>query len=186
MNTLLRKYRLPLALATGFLVLAMQVSGVSSAFARGSAARGATHSTSAGDIDQLANPADVTSHDSYFWGGNEATGSRGTYRKAQVEFRIPTITDPTSSKGDLVALWAGVGGETRIGGSNTELVQAGITSYIDSSGGQYNYAFYEHVGPEGTVAPQHIHFSQGLNAGDKIDVTVDLPEQWEDFHHYRG
>jgi hypothetical protein len=67
-NNLLRNYRLALALATGFLVLVMQISGVSSAFTRGIAARGVTHSTSAGvigDIAQLANPADVTSHDSY-------------------------------------------------------------------------------------------------------------------------
>jgi hypothetical protein len=169
MSNPFRTYRLPLALATGFLVLALQVSGVSSVFARS-----VTHSPVVpNDIVQLATLPNSTSHDSSNWGGNEVTGARGTFRAASVEFRIPTISDPPSTKGDLVAFWAGVGGDPSFSGSSYELVQAGIASYIDSSGGQYNYAWYEYVGTNGTVSPQHIHFNQGLNAGDKIAVTVE-------------
>ncbi|MGO8948208.1 MAG: G1 family glutamic endopeptidase [Ktedonobacterales bacterium] len=178
MSIPLRAHRVPLALTTGFLVLAVLIAGIFSASARGVAARGVSPSTPAldNDLAQVV-PGDTNPHDLYNWGGNEVYGPTQTYGVVSVEFRIPTLTDPPSTKGDTVALWAGLGGDpNHAAGGAAQLVQAGIISYIDSSGTQYNYAFYEYVGPssqpQDTIKPAHIHFNNGLNAGDKIDVTV--------------
>lgn len=166
MNTLLRNVRLLLVLASSLLVLAMQVPLASSALARSAAPEGVAHAT----YDLFA-PFASSSHDSSNWAGNFATGAAQTYQEVTVNFRVPTIAGPASQDG--IAFWAGLGGVPQYGGKgSTELIQAGITSYIDASDQQYNYAWYEYVGANGTIDPQRVHFNQGLHAGDMIFVNV--------------
>jgi hypothetical protein len=170
MSNAVSKYRLPLALATGFLILALLGSAIAVAFARGVTARGATqfpvfHSDVLQTYSYITDP-----HHSSNWGGNEATGALHAYRRAQVDFRIPRLSDPPSTKGDTVLLWAGLGGDFRHGG--TQLVQGGIVSQINDSGKQANFAFYEYMGTL-SITAQSIPFSKGLNAGDVIDVIVE-------------
>ncbi len=166
MNTLVRTYRLLLVLASGFLVLAMQVPVPSSAFARGSAPGSVHHA-----FYDLFAPFSTSSHDSTVWAGNFATGARRTYQEVTVNFRVPTIEGPASQDG--VAFWAGLGGVPQYGGSgSTELVQAGITSYMNANDQQTNYAWYEYVGDNGKITPQRVPFAQGLHHGDMIYVNV--------------
>ncbi|MDQ2905730.1 MAG: G1 family endopeptidase [Chloroflexota bacterium] len=100
------------------------------------------------------------------WAGNEAVGSRGTYKEADTEFFVPSIS--TSVVGSHVSLWAGVGGDPNFGGS-TVLVQAGVDVSVDSNHHQYNVSWWE-------VVPgfneQNLPFTKGLHIGDDIAAIV--------------
>lgn len=170
-NTLLKKYRLLLALTTGFLVLALQCSSASSAFARSIAPGGVAHPNVA-----LSTPAcdDLAKHDSCSWGGNFATGARGTYTEVSVEFKIPTISGPPDAS---VAFWAGLGG---LPGTSSELVQAGVASCIGATtanncsqtAGQHNSTFWSYTDANNKTTSGPFGFTQGLNPGDTIFVFV--------------
>lgn len=102
------------------------------------------------------------------WAGNEAVGSRGTYKEADTEFFVPSIS--TSVVGSHVALWAGVGGDPNFGGNgSTVLVQAGVDVSVDSNHHQFNFSWWEVV-PGYTE--QNLPFSKGLHIGDDIAVIV--------------
>jgi Peptidase A4 family len=163
MNTFFRIYRLPVALVTGFLVVALLVAGA--------AARDATHAP-VGSADILqSNAGSSNPHNTGNWAGNAVTGPRGTYKAVSVEFRIPRIafTNPNQ-----VAFWAGLGGDAiDYPNDSLELVQAGIFSYIDSSGGQYNFAFFAYYDQNDSGKTVRVHFDSGLHAGDKINVSVE-------------
>jgi hypothetical protein len=75
------------------------------------------------------------------WAGNQAVGSRGTYREAETEFTVPNIS--SSQTGSEVYIWAGIGGNNKVT-SPAVLVQAGVFAEEDI-GGQYNESFWEVV-----------------------------------------
>jgi len=104
---------------------------------------------------------------SSLWSGNEAQGSRGTYREASVEFNVPSI--PTSPTNALVAIWAGVGGDPAIAGQNAAvLVQSGLIIKViqkNSQYVQYNETFWE-------VAPNFAATNMPLNSS--LSVNDDL------------
>ncbi len=100
----------------------------------------------------------------YDWAGYEADAARGTYTTASIQFNVPTIT---GSEGDVVSIWAGLGGDSGITMPVT-LVQAGIGSMLDQYGNQINTPFWE-------VRPSVSHQTMPMgtiNTGDTIDVTV--------------
>ena len=86
-------------------------------------------------------PAPTSQCTSYNWAGNEAQGSRGTYREGSVEFIAPSIS--TSISDAEVALWAGVGGDPKIT-SSPVLVQAGLLIYVNNNR-EYFETFWEVV-----------------------------------------
>lgn len=108
---------------------------------------------------------DVTESFSSSWAGNVATGARGTYRLAEVTFKVPTVSSPHSSN---AAFWAGVGGAVS---SPFGLVQAGVTVSVSSSGAQTNQAWWEIVGTPANPLPQY--FSFAVHTGDTIMAYVD-------------
>ena len=169
MNTLLKKYRLLLALTTGFLVLALQCSGAASVFARGVAAGGVTHATTS---VITTDPAICSqTHNNCYWADNEATGTRGTYREATVEFTVPQVLGVGT-----VFFGAGLGGEPGYGGPNFEGVVAGIqsTPNPDDPLAQPNVPSFQ-VWPNG-ASNNNPHplpsFPVHINVHDKIKVDV--------------
>jgi hypothetical protein len=121
----------------------------------------ATSPTSSASPKTAAAPA--TTREVFNWAGNVATGSRGTYRQAKVEFRVPTISN--IQPGHWVSIWAGVGGVVAGG---RVLVQAGVTVKPGSNGKQVNTAWWEVVPG---FSQQSLHFAH-LHAGDTIIVIV--------------
>lgn len=101
------------------------------------------------------------------WAGNEAVGSRGTYKEADTEFYVPSIS--TSVVGSRVSLWAGVGGDPNFAGNSWVLVQAGVDAFVDSNHHQINQSWWEVVPG---YSEQHLPFSKGLHVGDDIAVIV--------------
>lgn len=157
MNTLLKKYRLLLALTTGFLVLALQGAGASSASA-------ATFCDAPPD------------HASCYVAGNEAVpDGAGPYREATVEFKVPTVYGPPT---DTVLFQAELGGDPKyVSGQNWLGVVGGIQSgRVSGSLGsqpQVNVPVYEVFGSVvGTQGWRDIAFSGTISAGDVIDVDV--------------
>ncbi len=157
MNTLLKKYRLLLALTTGFLVLALQCAGATSASA-------ATFCDAPPD------------HASCYVAGIEAVpDGAGPYREASVEFKVPTVYGPPS---DTVLFQAELGGDPKyVAGQNWLGVVGGIQSgRVDGPLGsqpQVNKPVYEVFGSVvGTQGWRDIAFSGTILAGDVIDVHV--------------
>jgi peptidase A4-like protein len=172
--TLVKKYRLPLALAMATIALAMQSSfGVSPAFARGITVSVPVNAASAATCNIYC-PCHPGPGVSCNWAGKYAHGARGTYRKVSATFKVPTfhgINSPNSQ----ITFWVGVGGVGKYAGTCTncmELVQAGITSTVTATGGETTFAWYEVVASKGNINQTKVPIPGGLHHGDKIAVTV--------------
>jgi hypothetical protein len=100
------------------------------------------------------------------WAGYEALGPSGTFNKAQVYFTIPSLNPSTQG---ATSEWAGIGGEPGVTNSPV-LVQAGVDSFMDSSGHQSNEAWIEVAN---TFPSRNIPFLHGLHKGDGIYVYVE-------------
>ena len=100
------------------------------------------------------------------WAGYEALGRPHTFNKAQVSFKIPSL-DPSTQ--GVTSEWAGIGGE-RVITNSPVLVQAGVDSFMDSSGHQSNEAWIE---VHGVYPSQNVQFLHGLHRGDSIYVYVE-------------
>lgn len=112
---------------------------------------------------------DVTASPSSNWAGNDAYGSRGTYRAASVAFRVPGVS---GSNGSVSSFWAGVGGVA----SNYGLVQAGVDEERASATYQYNHAWWEyHIGSNGVDSSSGGGTFTGLPVypGDTMSVYVE-------------
>lgn len=75
------------------------------------------------------------------WAGNVGSGSRGTFRSAQVIFTVPYID--TSNCSAHVSIWAGVGGDSGSTSGGVVLVQTGVDISVDALGFQYNKSWWE-------------------------------------------
>jgi hypothetical protein len=100
------------------------------------------------------------------WAGYEALGLSGTFHKAQAYFTIPSLNPSTQG---VTSEWVGLGGEPAVTNSPV-LVQAGIDSFMDSSGNQSNKAWIEVAD---TFPSRDVQFVHGLHRGDGIYVYVD-------------
>ncbi len=102
---------------------------------------------------------------SYNWAGYEADATRGTYTNVYIRFEVPTITG--GSPGDVVSVWAGLGGVPGVT-DPTVLVEAGVTSTLDQNGNQVNTPWWE-VDP--SVGQQVMPIGT-INSGDTITMFV--------------
>jgi len=133
------------------------------------AACGSVSPTLAAASLQGASSHDAASQgeDTYFAGYLATTP--GTYTTAQVDFTVPTLTQPVG--GPQVAYAAAIG--TKGGG----IIDAGIYSYLDASGNQINNAYWEYYS-DSSGLPQKGEISlQGggegaVRPGDQIQVNV--------------
>ena len=110
-------------------------------------------------------PDQVSEGASSNWAGNVADSGRGTFKVAEVDFRVPSI--PTIASSQRVSIWAGVGGDSNHT-SPVKLVQAGVGVQRAAFGGQYNTSWWE-VAPYNTA--QNLPLSR-LNAGDEVFASV--------------
>jgi len=100
------------------------------------------------------------------WAGYEALGLSGTFNKAQAYFTIPSLHPSTQG---ATSEWVGIGGEPTVTHSPV-LVQAGVDSFMDSSGSQSNEAWIEVAD---TFPSRDVQFLHGLHRGDSIYVYVE-------------
>jgi hypothetical protein len=100
------------------------------------------------------------------WAGYEALGLPGTFNKAQAYFTIPSLNPSTQG---VTSEWVGIGGEPAVTNSPV-LVQAGVDSFMDSSGSQSNGAWIEVAD---TFPSRDVQFLHGLHGGDGIYVYVE-------------
>jgi hypothetical protein len=100
------------------------------------------------------------------WAGYEALGQSGTFKKAEAYFTIPSLNPSTQG---ATSEWVGIGGEPVVTHSPV-LVQAGVDSFMDSSGSQSNEAWIEVAN---TLPSRNVQFTHGLHRGDSIYVYVE-------------
>jgi hypothetical protein len=105
----------------------------------------------------------VTGYADPHWAGNDAVGSRGTYRQASVAFKVPSVS---GANGSIVTFWAGVGGTV----SGYGLVQTGVDVERASATFQYNYAWWEFNTP--TSDSQANFTGLPIYPGDTISAYV--------------
>ncbi len=113
------------------------------------------------------------------WAGNEAIGSRGSYRAVTMSFQIPSVSLGVVHTHSEVGIWAGLGGDTNAAhGPSIVLVQAGIIIDAPASilpNSTIN-AFWEYVGGGNngncTVIAQNLNLRKGAHTGDSITVFV--------------
>jgi Peptidase A4 family len=113
-----------------------------------------------------SNQSAIVSNSGDNWAGYEALGRPNTFNKAQVSFKIPSL-DPSTQ--GVTSEWVGIGGE-RVITNSPVLVQAGVDSFMDSSGHQSNEAWIE---VHGVYPSQNVQFLHGLHRGDSIYVYVE-------------
>ncbi|HLI69611.1 MAG TPA: G1 family glutamic endopeptidase [Ktedonobacteraceae bacterium] len=103
------------------------------------------------------------------WSGYVVHAARGTYKAAEVTFKVPTLK--AGAKGAHVSIWAGIGD----GSSPFSLVQAGVDSTLNANGKQSNVSWWEVVSnsPGNTSFPEeNLPLAKGLHNGDDIWVYV--------------
>jgi hypothetical protein len=126
--------------------------------------------------------ANVTEYYDCCWAGNEARGSRGTYRAADVTFTIPTVSSSSPTQTSTVSFWAGVGGDNFYQTTSYELIQAGVTLSVSPSGAQSNYAWWETAGTSGNNGPNS--FSFAVHRGNTIYAYVDSNLSGDGYNTY--
>ena len=119
------------------------------------------------------------------WADNEATGARGTYRAATVEFNVPYLSLSNSSAD--VAMWTGVGGDGNIVGSSAELPQVGIISNASGNDGcndhQYNESIWEVAGSPSDNGANNLPLSRLCN-GDRVYSYVSSNLQNDGYDYF--
>lgn len=110
------------------------------------------------------------------------------YTETDADWNVPCIVGSTN--GSMLD-WIGLGGSNPNG--QDQLSQAGSESYRDGFGNHY-FAFYEGVGPQGSVNAQEINFNS-FECGNHLYVQVnntncymvsDLTHSGEYFHYCHG
>jgi hypothetical protein len=106
------------------------------------------------------------------WAGNEARGSRATYRWAEVEFKVPSAQSTSYQSNSTASFWAGVGGDG-LYQSSYGLIQAGVTVFVNATTNvQTNSPWWEIVTNHVNDGPYYFtNFT--VHTGDTILVYVD-------------